>query len=94
MEDINLHHITPLTNFRNNIKRYLKEIHTHKKPIVLTQHGKSAAVVLDAGQYQDMQDQIEFMRKVAIGLEDYKKKRVVPASDVFRDVDTLLASMD
>jgi antitoxin YefM len=94
MESIDVKNITPLTNFRNNISKYLKEINTHKKPIVLTQNGKSAAVLMDAGKYQELQDQIEFMRRVALGLEDYKNRRLVPASEVFREVDALLSSAE
>ena len=91
MENIDLKLVTPLTDFRNNIKRYMEELSTHKKPIVLTQHGKSAAVVIDAEKYQEMQDQIEFMRKVAIGLEDYREQRLVPASKVFDEIDKILS---
>lgn len=88
--EINIKNIKPMTDFRNNIKRYLKELQDNKKPIVLTQHGKSAAVLMDAGHYQDMRDQIEFMHKVAVGLDDYRKKRIAPASEVFRDIDAFL----
>ena len=39
MYNIDIRNITPLTDFRNNIKKYLEEISIHKKPIILTQHG-------------------------------------------------------
>ena len=70
METIDVSNIRPLTDFRNNMKEYIKELNDNKKPIVLTQHGKSAAVLLHAEKFQEMQDQIEFMHKVAQGLED------------------------
>lgn len=90
MYNIEVGNITPLTDFRNNIKKYLKEISIHKKPVILTQHGKSAAVIMDAEKYQEMQDQIDFMRKVALGLEDYREGRTVPAEDVFDEIDQML----
>ena len=91
MYDIDIRNITPLTDFRNNIKKYLEEISIHKKPIVLTQHGKSAAVIMDAGKYQEMQDQIEFMRKVTLGLEDYREGRIVPVDAVFNEIDQMFS---
>jgi prevent-host-death family protein len=90
MDNIDLRNITPLTDFRNNIKKYLEEINIHKNPIVLTQHGKSAAVIMDAEKYQELQDQIEFMRKVALGLEDYREGRITSANDVFKQIDQIL----
>jgi len=90
MYNIDIRNITPLTDFRNNIKKYLEEISIHKKPIILTQHGKSAAVIMDAEKYQEMQDQIDLMRKVALGLEDYREGRIVPADDVFNEIDQIL----
>jgi antitoxin YefM len=91
MYNIDIGNITPLTDFRNNIKKYLKEISIHKKPIVLTQHGKSAAVIMDAGKYQEMQDQIDFLQKVAVGLEDYREGRTVPAKEVFDEIEQILS---
>lgn len=91
MYNIDIRNITPLTDFRNNIKKYLKELNVHKKPIILTQHGKSAAVIMDADKYQEMQDQIDFMRKVTLGLEDYREGRTVPVDDVFTEIDQILS---
>ena len=91
MYNIDIRNITPLTDFRNNIKKYLEEISVHKKPILLTQHGKSAAVIMDAEKYQEMQDQIDFMKKVILGLEDYREGRTVPASDVFNEIDQIVS---
>lgn len=94
MESLDLKNITPLTDFRNNIKKYIKELNANKKPIILTQHGKSAAVLLDAEQYQEMNDLIAFLRKVATGLEDYKQNRIHDASEVFNDVDKIIAKAE
>ena len=82
MVNIDIRNITTLTDFRKNIKKYLEEIRVHRRLIVLTQHGKSAAVVMDSEKYQEMQDQIDFMRKVTLSLEDFREGRTVPADDV------------
>ena len=94
MEALDIKNITPLTEFRNHIKKYIKELNITKKPIILTQHGKSAAVLLDAEQYQDMNDLIDFMRKVATGLEDYKQNRIHDVSEVFSEVDEIIAKAE
>lgn len=94
METIKTNNIRPLTDFKNNMKAYIKELNSNKQPIVLTQRGKSAAVLLDAEKFQEMQDQIEFMRKIALGLEDYKQGRLHSISDTFAELDDIIKLPD
>lgn len=90
MYNFDIRNITSITDFRNNIKKYIKEISVQKIPIILTQHGKSAAVILDVEKYQEMQDQIDFMRKVTLGLKDIREGQTIPADDVFDEIDRIL----
>jgi prevent-host-death family protein len=94
MATLDVKNIRPLTDFRNKMKEYIKELNENKKPIVLTQHGKSAAVLLPADKFQEMQDQIEFMRKVAQGLEDYKNNRLHSVQETFEAVDKILEAAE
>lgn len=94
METIDVTNIRPLTDFRNKMKEYIKELNENKKPIVLTQHGKSAAVLLHAEKFQEMLDQIEFMHKVAQGLEDYKSNHVHSLQETFDAVDKIIADAE
>jgi len=90
MGTIDLTNIRPLTEFRKKMKEYIKELNEKNKPIVLTQHGKSAAVLLSATQFQEMQDEIEFMRQVSRGLDDYKNNRVHSFQETFDAVEKIL----
>ncbi len=94
MPTINLQNIRPLTDFRKKIKEYIRELHENRQPIILTQHGKSAAVLLAPSTFQEMQDQIEFMRKVAFGLEDYKQGRVHSVTETFDALDEIIAAAE
>ena len=91
MYPIDVKNIKPLTEFRNHIKDYIKELQTNKKPIILTQHGKSAAVLLDPDKFQEIQDQIEFMRNVALGLDDLKNGRLHSFDDVVKDTEKIIS---
>lgn len=94
MYSVDIKNIRPITEFRNHIKEYIKELKLNKKPIILTQNGKSAAVLLDPDTFQELQDQIEFMRKVALGLDDVKNKRFHPFSEVFNDVNNIIKNAE
>lgn len=76
------------------MKEYINELNKNKQPILLTQHGKSAAVLLHAEKFQEMQDQIEFMRKIATGLEDYKSGSVHSVVETFEDIDKIIEAAE
>ncbi len=80
----------PVTDFQNNVSQYLKELKKNKEPLILTENGQSAAVLLSAEKFQEMQDQIDFMRKVAQGLEDYKSDRVHSVDETFAEIDKII----
>ena len=94
MHSIDIKNIKPLTEFRNHVKEFIQELHINKKPIILTQHGKSAAVLLDPDQFQELQDQIEFMKKVALGLDDMKNNRIHSFDDVISDIEKIISKSD
>ena len=94
MNTINLNNIKPLTDFRNNMKEYINELNSSKQPIILTQHGKSAAVLLHTEKFQEMQDQIELMRKIALGLKDYKENRVHSIDDTFDELERIISAAE
>lgn len=53
--------IRSLSEFRKNSADFLERIKTNKRPIVLTQHGKSAAVLVDVGEFQRMIDKLDLV---------------------------------
>jgi prevent-host-death family protein len=56
--------IRPMSEFRSGIATFLKQIHDTKRPLVITQHGKGVAVLLDAGEYEAMQERIEILQDI------------------------------
>ena len=60
MNRINLEtDIRPVSDFRANITSIIEEIKRTKRPVVLTQHGRSAAVVLDVAEYEKILEKME-----------------------------------
>ncbi|ABB23777.1 type II toxin-antitoxin system Phd/YefM family antitoxin [Pelodictyon luteolum] len=53
MEWINVEEdIRPLSEFRAHAASFVDHVKRTRRPLVLTQHGKSAAVLLDVREYQ------------------------------------------
>lgn len=53
--------ICSLFEFRKKAADFIERIKKQKRSIVLTQHGKSAAVLVEVGEYQRMVDKLEMM---------------------------------
>ena len=65
MRQINLEDdIKPLSEFRANAATFVKQVKDTKRPIVLTQHGKSAAVLVDVAEYQAVMEKLELLQEV------------------------------
>ena len=56
--------VQPLSAFRANVAGFLDQVRNTKRPLVLTQHGKSAAVVLDVDEYESLIEEVELVRDI------------------------------
>jgi antitoxin YefM len=56
--------IKPLSEVRIGIANFIKQVHDTKRPVVITQHGKSVAVLLDAHEYEAIQEKLELLTDV------------------------------
>ena len=61
--------IKPVSEFRANAAELIEQVRTTGRPLVLTQHGHSAAIVLDVADYQHMVDDIELLRDVRTAVD-------------------------
>ena len=56
--------IRSLSEFRTGIANFIKQVHETKRPLVITQHGKGVAVLLDSREFEAMQDKIELLTDI------------------------------
>ena len=56
--------IKPVSEFRANAAELIEQVKESGRPLVLTQRGHSAAVVLDVAEYERMVEEIELLRDV------------------------------
>jgi len=67
MQRLNLNKdIKPLSEFRANATACIKQVHDTKRPIVITQHGKSSAVLLDVQEYESLIDELETLQEIRL----------------------------
>ena len=56
--------VQPVSEFRANAAKFVQQVRETRRPLILTQHGRSAAVLLDVEEYEEMLDTIELLRDV------------------------------
>lgn len=61
--------IQPLSEFRAKVAFYFENIKKHKRPLIITQNGKGAAVLLNVSTYQAMVDKIEMLEDIKLAEE-------------------------
>ncbi len=65
--------IKPLSEVRTGIAAFIKQVHDTKRPVIITQHGKGVAVLLDAGEYEAMQEKLELLTDIQTSLSQLEK---------------------
>ncbi len=56
--------IKPLSEVRTGIVSFIKQVHETRRAVVITQHGKGVAVLLDVNEYESMQENIELLADI------------------------------
>ena len=56
--------IQPLSAFRSNAAKLIEQVQVNKRALVLTQRGRSAAVVLDASEYDRLIEELELLQDI------------------------------
>jgi antitoxin YefM len=69
--------IKPISEFRANATTLLDQVGRTKRPLIITQHGKSAAVLLGVLEYEALLEKIELLIDIANAEEDIKNGRTV-----------------
>jgi prevent-host-death family protein len=76
--------IVPLGEFKAQAARLIKELKDEAAPLVITQNGRPAAVMLSPRAYDELRERQEFIEAVAAGLADAVAGRVVDHDKVAR----------
>jgi prevent-host-death family protein len=73
-----------VTEFRANTSAVIDQMHSTKRPVVLTQHGRSAAVLLDVAVYEGLLDELELLRDLRVAEDQIAAGKVISHAEVVR----------
>ena len=83
MKSINIaNDIVPLADFKVQISKYLNNIKSTGRPMVITQNGKPAGVVLSPDDYDELIYQKLLIESINRGLSDINKGNVFTTEEL------------
>ncbi|MGI9318485.1 MAG: type II toxin-antitoxin system Phd/YefM family antitoxin [bacterium] len=65
-----------VTNLKREATKILADLHSSKEPVLITEHGRASAYLLDVDDYELMQRRIEILEGIARGEVAYQENRV------------------
>ena len=85
MRDVNVSEgIVPLGEFKTRAAKIIRDIAGSDEPLVITQNGRPAAVLMSPAAFQELRERHEFLQGVAEGVADSEAGRVVDHKRVRR----------
>ena len=79
--------IIPVSDLRQDAAKVLKQLRNQKEPLVITQRGRAAAVIISVEAYEKSENEKEILRLLAKGDKEIEL-------DEGYDLDTVLAEAD
>lgn len=86
--------IKPVSFLKSHAADILKQINNTRRPIVITQNGEPRAVLQDPESYDNMRKAIGLLKLISQGEEDIKQGNTKTQSNVFKDIDKMLAKKE
>lgn len=78
--------IVPLSDFKARASELLKRLAETGAPMVITQNGRAAGVLLSPAEFDALTERVRFLMAVAEGLEDVRSGNVVTHESLVAEV--------
>ena len=83
--------IVPITDLRHDAAAVLKRLQSSHQPLVITQRGRAAAVLVSVEDFDRSQHEKDLLRLLAKGEEEISKSKGYSLEEVFKEADALLS---
>lgn len=74
--------IVPIAEFKTNISKWFKTLQTFGHPLIITQNGKAAGVLLSPADYDDLVYRTSFLDSVQKGIADVDNGRTLTTEEL------------
>lgn len=70
--------IRPLSEFQEGVSSFVQQLQETRRPIVLTQHGRGVAVLVDAHAYAEEQERLALLEDIVHASEQLDAGEGIP----------------
>ena len=78
--------IVPLGEFKAQASRFLKVLGEGGQTLIVTQHGRPAAVVMSPAEFDRLREHQRFLESITAGLADAEAGRVVTTEELLQNL--------
>jgi antitoxin YefM len=78
--------IRPVTEFRAKAAEFIDQVRETGRPLILTERGRSAAVVLSISEYERLTYELGLVNAVLTGLEQAERGEVIPHKEAIKQI--------
>jgi prevent-host-death family protein len=86
-----LMNILPVSDLRQDAAKVLKQLRDNKEPIIITQRGRAAAVIIGVEAYEKSERDKEILHLLAMGDREIETGEGYDLDTVLAEADSLLA---
>jgi prevent-host-death family protein len=81
----------PVSDLKQDASAALKRVRKSKRPLIVTQRGKPAAVLLSVDAYEKGEQEREILKLLAVGEKEIAVSKGCDLDDVLAEADALLS---
>lgn len=70
-----------VTNLKRQATKILADLHASREPVLITEHGRPSAYLLDVDDYEAMQLRMNILEGIARGETAYEEGRILSHSE-------------
>jgi len=82
--------LVPINEFRSNLAEWMKKVEATQRPVVITQRGRSAAVLVSPAMLDEVEEERALLKVAMRGLRESGAGELVEDDEVWQEVDALL----
>lgn len=73
--------IRPLSEFRAGVAGFVRQVSETRRPLVLTQHGRGVAVLVDVREFEAMRERLALLEDIAAAEDEVAAGRLTAHDD-------------
>ncbi len=91
---VRIPNIVPITDLRQDATAVIKRVTKSREPLIITQRGRAAAVMVSVEDYEHSRHELEILRLLARGEKEIKKGKGYDLGTVLSDADELIEELE